>query len=343
MANANFSPSMAWKESIDPDEPKLFESFAREIETQQKALAPGPSSPLRGFHAKLHAGLRAEFQVMDNLPAYARQGIFREPRIFNAVVRFSNGDPTLSPDAQPQPRGIAIKLWGVDGQKLLPGQEDAKTQDFLATSHSVTSTVRNAQQFMAFIRASRSRSTLFFVLAREIGLMESMRIIKAVLRTILLSKVTSIATERFSSTAPVKYGPYAVKFTIAPAEGTAQAATVPHPTTDFLRDELARRLQRGYLIFDFYVQFFVDEARTPIEDTSVPWKINDASLLKVGELRVRGPLQDDLSRQVNQLSFTPWHTTEDHRPLGNVMRARRVAYLASAALRGASAEPSKPL
>lgn len=68
----------------------------------------------------------------------------------------------------------------------------------------------------------------------------------------------------------------------------------------------------------------------------------DAPLLKVGELRVRGPLQDDLSQQVNQLSFTPWHTTEDHRPLGNVMRARRVAYLASAALRGASAESSKP-
>jgi hypothetical protein len=343
MANANFSPSMAWEEFIDPDEPKLFESFAREIETQQKALAPGPSSPLRGFHAKLHAGLRAEFQILDNLPAYARQGIFREPRIYNAVVRFSNGDPTLSPDAQPQPRGIAIKLWGVDGQKLLPGREDAKTQDFLATSHSVTSTVRNAQQFMAFIRASRNRSTLFFVLAREIGLMESMRIIKAVFRTILLSKVTSIATERFSSTAPIKFGPYAVKYMIAPAEGTAQAATAPHPTTDFLRDELDRRLQRGNLIFDFFVQFFVDEARTPIEDTSVPWKIDDAPLLKVGELRVRGPLQDDLSQQVNQLSFTPWHTTEDHRPLGNVMRARRVAYLASAALRGASAESSQPL
>ena len=137
--------------------------------------------------------------------------------------------------------------------------QDRRTpkQDFLATSHSVTSTVRNAQQFRAFIRASRNRSTLFFVLAREIGLMESMRIIKAVFRTILLSKVTSIATERFSSTAPVKYGPYAVKFTIAPAEGTAQAATVPHPTTDFLRDELGRRLQRGNLIFDFLSSFLL--------------------------------------------------------------------------------------
>ena len=132
-----------------------------------------------------------------------------------------------------------------------------------------------------------------------------------------------------------------MKFTIAPAEGTEQAAKVPHPSADFLRDELDRRLQRGNLIFDFFAQFFVEEARTPIEDTSVPWKIEDAPLLKVAELRVRGPLKDELSRQVNRLSFTPWHTTEDRRPLGNVMRARRVVYLASAALRGASPEPAQ--
>jgi len=123
MQSALFSPSTEWKEVIDSDEQKLFESFAREIETQQKALAPQPSRPFRGFHAKLHAGLRAEFQVLDNLPPYARQGIFREPRTFNAVVRFSNGDQTVTADAHPQPRGIAIKLWGVDGLKLLPGQE----------------------------------------------------------------------------------------------------------------------------------------------------------------------------------------------------------------------------
>jgi len=41
-----------------------------------------------------------------------------------------------------------------------------RTQDFLATSHSVTSTVRNARQFIAFIRASRNRLTLPVTLAR---------------------------------------------------------------------------------------------------------------------------------------------------------------------------------
>jgi hypothetical protein len=49
-----------------------------------------------------------------------------------------------------------------------------------------------------------------------------------------------------------------------------------------------------------------------------------------------------VSEAMDRLSFSPWHTTQDHRPLGNIMRARRVAYIASSALRGHSPEPDTP-
>ena len=156
-----------------------------------------------------------------------------------------------------------------------------------------------------------------------------------------MSKVRSMATEQYSSTAPIKLGPYAVKFTVRPATGTA--ATTDRPLTDnFLRDELADRLRKADLVFDFLVQFYVDDARTPIEDTSIAW---DAPLLKVAQVRIPSCDLDDphtnaLSDAVNQLSFSPWHATDDHRPLGNVMRARRVAYEASSRLRGHSPEPT---
>jgi hypothetical protein len=98
------------------------------------------------------------------------------------------------------------------------------------------------------------------------------------------------------------------------------------------------------LIFDFLVQFYVDDTRTPIEDTSIPWKPDDAPFVKVAQVRILRCNLDDprtsaLSEAVEKLSFTPWHTTDDHRPLGNVMRARRVAYQASSTLRGHSPEP----
>ncbi|MGA8654739.1 MAG: hypothetical protein WB586_01195 [Chthoniobacterales bacterium] len=337
------SPSTAWKEVVGPGEQALFERFAGEIKDRQHEVAHQTLGPLRrGFHAKLHAGLIAEFQVLAHLPAYARFGVFAEPRVIPAVVRFSNGDPAPHRDSHHEPRGIAIKLIGVPGRKLLPGQEDAVTQDFLATSHSVTSTVRNARQFIAFIRASRNLYTLPLTLASAVGPLESVRILLGLIRTVLLSKVRSLVTEQL---APIKMGPYAVKFTVQPPKGTEPPARRPL-TSNFLRDELADRLRKEDVVLDFLVQFYVDDTRTPIEDTSIPWKPEDAPLVKVAQVRIpRCDLDDPavraLSQAMDQLSFSPWHTTEDHRPLGNVMRARRVAYEKSSAVRRHSPEPTR--
>jgi hypothetical protein len=152
-----------------------------------------------------------------------------------------------------------------------------------------------------------------------------------------------MATEEFSGTAPIKFGPYAVKFTVRPGERTA--ATVERPLThDFLREELADRLRKTDLVFDFLVQFYTDDVRTPIEDTSVPWRPEDTQLWKIAQLRIQrcdldDPRAREQSEKIDKLSFSPWHATEDHRPLGNVMRARRVAYEASAKLRDHAPEP----
>jgi hypothetical protein len=336
------SPSTAWKEIPLDGEPALFEDFAREIVAYQKEDA-GENGPFRGFHAKIHTGAMAEFRVLADLPEHARHGVFAEPRTFPAVVRFSNGASVINPDRKPEPRGIAIKLIGVEGRKLLPGQEDAVTQDFLATSHSVTSTVRDVTQFMAFVRAMRIGKGRFDKLRRSIGLWQAVRIFIAVIWTVGLSRVRSMATEHFSSTAPIKFGPYAVKFTVQPAKGTA-APTHRPLTDDFLRRDLVDRLRKADLVLDFMVQFYVDDTHTPIENTSVRWREKYAPMWKVAQLRIpRCDLDDPQSREqsakIDKLSFSPWHATEDHRPLGNVMRARRVAYEASAGHRDHSPEP----
>jgi catalase len=340
-----FSPSSNWQEIIKPDEKDLFESFAHFInETQKKIEKQTKGQRLRGFHAKIHAGFLAEFKVPDNLPDYARLGIFRHPRIFEAVVRFSNGTPFIQADKKPEPRGMAIKLFGVPGEKLLPNQENAMTQDFLGTSHSVTSAVRNIGQFMAFIKAEqKNRLTLPFNLVREVGFSETIRILYSLARTVLFSKVTSMATENYEGTAPIKFGPYAVKFTIAPANKTKRTMTqIDKNNPNFLRDELTERIRVGDLFFDFLVQFFVNETLTPIEDTSIFWKPADAPYLKIAEIRIpQSKPNEDLNRKVNQLSFTPWHTTEDHRPLGNIMRARKIAYGASSSFRQSVQEPTQ--
>lgn len=343
------SPTTTWKERIEPGEQELFERFAREvIMPRQRDVAQRTARPLRRcLHYKPHAGVLAEFHVLPDLPEHARHGVFREPRILPAVVRFSNGESIDKPDPKPQPRGIAIKLVGVPGPKLLEDQRDAVTQDFLATSHSVTSTVRDVRQFMAFIEsaieAEHSRVPLPVLVARRLGIRETTRIFIG-LGGMLLGTVRSVVTEQYVSPAPIKCGPYAVKFTVRPLAGTA-TATKRARTDDYLRAELAERLRDGDVTLDFAVQFYVNERLTPIEDTSVTWKPDHAPYVTVARLRIpkcdlADPRAAALSEAVERLSFTPWHATEDHRPLGNVMRARKVAYRASADLRRHAPEPT---
>lgn len=335
-------PSTKWEEKYLSCEPKLFHEFAREIVAFQNEDAD-KGKLLRGFHAKMHVGFLAEFQVMADLPEHARQGVFATPRTFPALVRFSNGDSHINSDRTHEPRGIAIKLIGVEGGKLLPGQEDEITQDFLATSHSVTSAVHDVTQFIAFVRAARVRKGLFGKLRRSIGLWQATRIVIALIRTVVLSRVRSMATEHYASTAPIKFGAYAAKFTVQPAPRTPAPAR-RFLTADFLREELADRLRDEDLVMEFMAQFYVDDRRTPIEKTSVQWKERHARKVKVAELRIprcdlNDPATHEQSEKIDRLSFSPWHATEDHRPLGNVMRARRVAYEASAAHRGHAVEP----
>jgi hypothetical protein len=167
----------------------------------------------------------------------------------------------------------------------------------------------------------------------------------ALVRTVSIPSVHSMATERYGGTAPIQWGPYAAKFTVRPAEGTA-----PHRprtrTPDFLREELVERLRAGDLAFDVVAQFFVDERRTPIEDTSVPWSERHSPAFPVARLHIpRCDVDGDTharrtSERVERLAFSPWHGLADHRPLGSVMRARRAAYEASAAFRTHDPEPA---
>ena len=107
---------------------------------------------------------------------------------------------------------------------------------------------------------------------------------------------------------------------------------------------MADRLRVGPVTYDFQVQFFVDETRTPIEDGAVEWKESDAPFVTIARLTL--PVQDPTSERgrklaetIEGLSFDPWHALEELRPLGNLMRARNPAYRVSTGERKAAREP----
>src|SRR5258708_1635702 len=81
------------------------------------------------------------------------------PATYGAYVRYSNGSGARQADTKGDVRGIAIKVVGVPGKKIIPGLEDAQTQDFLLIRTPATP-FRNADEFIAVVTAAGQSQVL---------------------------------------------------------------------------------------------------------------------------------------------------------------------------------------
>jgi hypothetical protein len=333
-------PSTSWKETISAGEEARYVGYAEALRAIQRGR-PAHGKASRALHAKGY-GVEGELTVLDDLPEPARAGLFAKPATYRAYVRFSNGDGRRQGDTKGDVRGVAIKVVGVDGKKIIPGMEQEKTQNFLLI-RTPAIPFRDADEFIAVVTAAQSHPLL--LLPRILGRLGIGRTFELLPRLAkgMKGSTRPLATTPYFSAAPVCCGAYAVHYALMP-QAKADPDARPGSSPDFLRDELGTLLARGPVVYDLRLQFYVDDTRTPIEDASVEWKEEDAPFVTVARLTLpeqnltgaRGKKIDDY---VETLSFDPWHALEAHRPLGNIMRARNQAYRLSTEERHAAKEP----
>jgi hypothetical protein len=324
--------STGWKEAPAADEDARFEVYAqRFVALQQRNRQDGRVG--RALHHKGHGVYEASLTIAADLPEEARHGLFAAPATYEALVRYSNGASKVQADKVADVRGIAVKVLGVAGDKVLaPGT----TQDFLAILSSSTP-FRTADEFVDLVWATRSPPLALFRLLGSLGL-RAFPLVKKLVAG-LKQPPASLATKRFYSALPIQCGPYAVRFSLAP---TDEAGGEVGNGVDFHTEALADRLRRGPIGYDLALQFFADEATTPIEDASVDWP---TPYVKVGRLTIQqqdpaSPRGKLLAERGERLSFDPWHALVAHRPLGGMMRARKATYYASTKTREAAPEPA---
>lgn len=323
-------PSKEWKETVAPDEEDRLPQLAEKLSAAQRARDGSP----RALHAKQHAGLRATFTVLPNLPAPARQGLFAKPAEYRAYVRLSNGAGIVQPDRTPDLRGLAVKVLGVDGPKVLG---DARTQDLLFID-SPTVPFRTPDEFVTFVTAVSPPGGGFGRVLREVGLFRSVGLLASLART-AKGRPRSLADRVYYTAAAISFGPYAARLALFPlTEVPAEPGASSAP--DYLRDRIAATVAKLPLEYELRAQFFTGP-ETPIEDSNVPWP---SPFVPVARLRIekQDPSSDAgrrLDAFVESLSFNPWHALVEHRPLGIVMRARKHAYYASIQARKAAGEP----
>ncbi len=93
---------------------------------------------LRSVHAKSHALVVGTLEIVSGLPPALAQGIFAKPGTHPVILRLSTIPGDMLDDGVSVPRGLAIKVLGVEGERL-PGSEGASTQDFVLVNAPVFS------------------------------------------------------------------------------------------------------------------------------------------------------------------------------------------------------------
>ena len=307
-------------ETIAPDEAEVTARFVAFLKAATDKRR-GAGVRQRFNQARATARVDADFTVLDGLAAGHRVGLFATPRTYKCLIRFANA--TSQSDKDKDTRGMAIKVLDVAGENLTPG---VTTQDFVLNSHPVMM-VGGTREFLELLEANEVgglRRVMYFL-----GHPKAARIAAA-----SRAHHTSHLDSPYWSTTPYLRGATAVKYVARPT--SPSKSQLPATLTDnYLADAMRTRLAREDATFELMIQPQVDARRTPIEDASVEWRDGDSPYVPVARIRIPKQSIDDAGKAAHAeaAAFNPWHCLREHRPLGNMNRARREIYRAMAEYR----------
>jgi hypothetical protein len=342
-APLRYDASMA---QVADDEVETIEELKKTLlKIEEKTFEDGGTA-IRSVHAKSHGIVQGQLTVLDHLPPELAQGIFARPRSYPVVMRLSTSPGDMLPDDVSTPRGVAMKIIGVEGKRL-PGSEADTTQEFLMVNGpaflapDAKHFVRSLKMLAATTdRAEGLKQVLSAALRGTESLLEKAGHPSGTLKGLGGHPLTHILGERFFTQVPVRYGDYVAKLSLVPVSPALLALKdlelplkddpdgLRAAVSDFFRDNSAD--------WELRVQLCTDLESMPIEDASVEWPEERSPFVTVARLSAPVQISWDDATSPNadkRLSFSPWHGVEAHRPLGSVMRARRATYEASANFR----------
>ncbi|WP_315974842.1 MULTISPECIES: catalase family protein [Microvirga] len=236
---------------------------------------------------------------------------------------------------------------GVEGERL-PGSEGATTQDFvLVNGPAFQSSPSMFAQNLKLLekttdRLDRTKKAVSAISRGLESLIEAFGGESAKLQALGGHPETHILGETFYSQAPIRYGAYTAKVSVAPISAELKelkgAPLDLNRRSDGLREAVVDFFHRHGGEWEIRVQLCADLDTMPVEDASVLWPEDRSPYIPVGRITVepQEAWSDGKAAAIDEgLSFSPWHGLAAHQPLGVVMRLRRTAYAASAAFRAA--------
>ena len=311
------------EERLLPDEEANIDSIVDSFEKQMRGLWK-PGGFERGGNTKTQGVLRGEFIVHDNLPEKFRRGIYAKPQTFKAWVRFAGPGPYITPDIDDIGfMSISIKLMGVPGQKFM--RDEQHTLDMFGVSTPTFVTPNTEANTHLQIESLKNAQLLYFLNFRR------SHVLDLIMQGLWVKTQTSPFEAPYFSCVPYLLGEgQAMQYSVWPkSKKRTRIPRLPlRPPDDYLRNAMVAALNEGDVELDIRLQLQTDPHLMPIENNAVLWPERLSPRVSVATLRL--PKQKfDSQAQIEfarKLSYNPWHTIAEHRPLGNQSRARWRVY-----------------
>lgn len=326
-------------ETPEADEQATIDGIIQGMTQQSETVEEREGHAVRASHAKSTACAVGEMTVADDLPPELAQGLFARGGTFPVAVRFAQGPGETLGDRVSTHRGMSIKVFGAEGEKL-PGH-DVDTQDFVLAS-GPTFPSGTAHGFL------RDGS----VIGKSAGLPELAKSAVSSMARNLNKVLTAVGApspmadffghpyshplgDSYFSQAPMRWGDYVAKVAAFPSsvyqDNLRDWQLDPHQDEDGFRHAAVEFFGEHDVVFELRVQLWANAESQPIEDASVEWPANDSQYRTVATIRLprQAAYSPERVRYFDEvMTFRPAHSLAAHRPLGGVMRARLQVYKA---------------
>ena len=318
------------EERLLPDEEAWTDSIVQSF-TRQMGDLWKPGGYERGGNTKTQGIVRGEFIVHDGLPEDMRRGIYAKAQSFRCWVRFSGPGPYITPDIEDVGfMSISIKLLGVPGPKLI--EEEQHTLDMFGVS-TPTFVTPDAKANSELQKWSVKNAQFFYFLN-----FHDSHALDLVMQSLFIKTQSSPFEAPYFSCVPYLMGEgQAMQYSVWPT--SRRRTPIPRlplrPPDDYLRQAMVETLAEGDVELEIRVQMQTDPHLMPIENAAVLWPEKLSPRIPVATLRIPRQKFDSPAQMefAKRLSYNPWHTIAEHRPLGNQSRARKRMYFELSQLR----------
>lgn len=299
---------------------RLIEMFVDMV--QKKRIRLGQKPAERPVFRKLHGVAHGRLQMLKDIPADLKVGVFAKKEL-TAWMRFSSDTSPTSPDLE-STVGIGLKVFGVPGEKAFGGE--GNTADFIMQNFPVFF-VDNAKDMCEFTYAGVVQGDYPTYLAQH---PKTNRLLNE------MAKVEgSVLTTTYWGILPFGAGQkQAVKYRLDPE---TPPENVSNDAPDYLKTDMANRLSKGDYRFKFMVQRRTNPKTMPLDEATVEWPTDESPFVQVATLII--PRQDVWARGQSEygqsLAMNIFRVPPEQAPVpeSSIAAVRKAVYSASADVR----------